>query len=129
MDIRPIRNDDDHAWALAEIERLWGSEVGTPDGDRMDVLVTLVEAYEDKRWPIPATDPIDLLHFAISDMGHSQAELAELLGSRSRASEILSRKRPLTLAMIQKLREAWHIPAELLIQPYRLADERLREAS
>ena len=129
MEIRPIRNDDDHASALAEIERLWGSEIGTLDGDRLDVLVTLVEAYEDKRWPIPAADPIDILHYAISDMGHSQAELADLLGSRSRASEILNRKRPLTLAMIQKLREAWHIPADLLIQPYRLADERLQEAS
>ena len=120
MDIRPIRNDEDHAAALAEIERLWGAPLDTPEGDRLDVLATLVEAYEEKRWPIAAADPIDLIEFAISDMGRTQAELGRLLGSRSRASEILKRKRPLTLSMVAKLHEEWHIPAEALIRPYHL---------
>lgn len=88
MEIRPIRNDEDHAAALAEIEKLWGAAAGTEAGDKLDILATLVEKYEDTRWPIAdaALDPIDLLHYAISDLGHTQAELAELLGSRSRAS-------------------------------------------
>jgi HTH-type transcriptional regulator / antitoxin HigA len=86
MEIRPIRNDDDHAAALAEIEKLWGAAAGSEAGDKLDILATLVERYEDTRWPVTdASDPIDLLHFAISDLGHSQAELADLLGSRSRA--------------------------------------------
>jgi HTH-type transcriptional regulator / antitoxin HigA len=118
MEIRPIRNDEDHAAALAEIERLWGAAVGTDDGDKLDILATLVEKYEDTRWPvIDTSDPIDLLHFAISDLGHSQAELAELLGSRSRASEVLNRRRTLTVEMIRTISEAWKIPADLLIRP------------
>ncbi len=123
MDIRPIRNDEDHAAALAEIERLWGAPVDTPEGDRLDVLATLVEAYEEKRWPIPDVDPVDVIKFAISDMGHTQAELGRLLGSRSRASEILKRKRPLTLAMIAKLHSEWNLPAEALIRPYHIENE------
>ena len=120
MDIRPIRSDEDHAEALAEIERLWGAEPGTPEGDRLDVLATLVEAYEERRWPIDTPDPIQLIQFAITDMGRSQAELAQLLGSRSRASEVLSRKRPLTVEMIHKITQAWGLPADVLVRPYRL---------
>jgi HTH-type transcriptional regulator / antitoxin HigA len=120
MDIRPIRTDEDHAAALAEIERLWGAEPSTPEGDRLDVLATLVEAYEERRWPIEPPDPIELIRFAISEMGRSQAELAKLLGSRSRASEILSRKRPLTVDMVHKISEAWGLPASVLVRPYRL---------
>src|SRR5690242_2518190 len=109
MDIRPIRSDDDHRTALAEIERLWGAAPGTEKGDRLDILVTLVEKYEENRWPMaePDWDPVDVLQYAIDEMGHSQAELAELLHSRSRASEILSRDRTLTLEMIRSISEAW----------------------
>ncbi len=114
MNIRPIRTDDDHAAALAEIERLWGATPDTPEGDKLDILATLIEAYEDKRWPIAPPDPVDLIEFAISEMGHSQAELGRLIG-KSRASEILGRIRPLTLHMVHALNEAWHIPAEALI--------------
>lgn len=121
MDIRPIHNDDDHAAALAEIERLWGAKPGTPDGDRLDVFAALVSAYEERRWPIEASDPIDVLSFCIEEGGRSQSELALLLGSPSRASEILHRKRPLTLPMIWKLHSEWGIPAELLIRPYATA--------
>jgi HTH-type transcriptional regulator/antitoxin HigA len=123
MDIRPIRTDDDHRRALAEIEKLWGAAVGTPEGDKLDVLVSLVETYEERRWPLKSRrrfDPVDVLHFAIDELGHTQAELGKILGSRSRASEILSRRRPLTLEMIQKISARWKIPADLLVQPYRI---------
>ena len=115
MEIHPIRNDDDHAAAVREIEKLWGAAAGTEEGDKLDILSTLVEKYEDGRWPsADISDPIDLLNYAIEELGHSQAELAELLGSRSRASELLNRRRPLTVEMIHKLSEAWKIPADLL---------------
>lgn len=122
MDIRPIRTDDDHVVALREIEQLWGADVGTQAGDRLDILATLVEKYEETRWPVDdASDPIDVLNYAIEELGHTQAELAELLGSRSRASELLNRRRPLTVEMIHKISEAWKISADLLVRPIRTA--------
>ena len=121
MEIHPIRNDDDHAAAIREIEKLWGAAAGTEEGDKLDILSTLVEKYEETRWPnIDVSDPIDLLNYAIEELGHSQAELAELLGSRSRASELLNRRRPLTVEMIHKISEAWKIPADLLVRPYKI---------
>ena len=122
MEIQPIRTDEDHRAALAEIEGLWGAPDGTDAGDRLDVLLALVDAYEDKRWPIDLDqnfDPVDVLYHAIDEWGHTQAELAELLNSRSRASEILSRRRALTVDMIHKISKAWRIPADLLVRPYR----------
>ena len=100
MEIRPIRTDNDHRAALAEIDANWGAAAGTDAGDRLDVLLALVEAYESRRWPIDDDqrfDPIEVLNYAIDELGHTQAELAELFGSRSRASEILSRRRALTV--------------------------------
>lgn len=123
MDIRPIRTDEDHRVALAEIEACWGASEGSEEGDKLDVLVALVESYEAKRWPIEddtSFDPIDVLQYAIDELGHTQTELAELLGSRSRASEILARRRSLTVEMIHKIGEAWKIPADLLVRPYRI---------
>ena len=121
MHIRPIRTEQDYDAAIAEISRLWGAAVGTEDGDKLDILATLVDRYEDARWPTDDTmDPIDLLHFAIDEFGHTQAELAELLGSRYRASEVLNRKRPLSIEMIRRLNEAWKLPLEFLIKPYEL---------
>jgi antitoxin component HigA of HigAB toxin-antitoxin module len=122
VDIQPIRNDEDHRAALAQIERLWGAPAGTDDGDKLDILTVLVEKYEENRWPIeePDWDPVDVLHYAIDELGHTQAELAELLGSRSRASEILARQRALTVAMIRTISENWKIPAQLLIRPPRV---------
>ena len=123
MEIRPIRTDEDHRAALAEIDACWGAPEGTEEGDRLDVLLALVDAYEEKRWPIDLDenfDPIDVLNHAIEELGHTQAELAELLGSRSRASEILSRRRALTVEMIHKISEAWRIPADLLVRPYKI---------
>jgi HTH-type transcriptional regulator/antitoxin HigA len=124
MQIRPIRTDKDHRAALAEIEKLWGASGGTSEGDKLDILVTLVETYEERRWPLRSRrrfDPVDVLRYAIEELGHSQAELADLLGSRSRASEVLARRRPLTLEMIQKINASWKISADLLVQPYRVA--------
>jgi HTH-type transcriptional regulator/antitoxin HigA len=122
MEIHPIRTDDDHVAAIREIEKLWGAASGTGAGDKLDILATLVEKYEDRRWPnIDLSDPIDLLNYAIEELGHSQAELADLLGSRSRASELLNRRRPLTVEMIHKISEAWKIPADLLVKPSRVA--------
>jgi HTH-type transcriptional regulator/antitoxin HigA len=122
MEIQPIRTDNDHRAALAEIEACWGAPEGTEQGDKLDVLLALVEIYEAKRWPIDpdeSFDPIDVLNYSIEELGHSQAELAELLGSRSRASEILSRRRALTVDMIHTISEAWKIPADLLVRPYK----------
>jgi HTH-type transcriptional regulator / antitoxin HigA len=122
MEIRPIRTEQDHLAALAEIEACWGAPEGTEEGDRLDVLVALVESYEARRWPMDsddAFDPADVLQYAIEELGHTQTELAELLGSRSRASEILSRRRVLTVDMIHKISEAWKIPADLLVRPYK----------
>jgi HTH-type transcriptional regulator / antitoxin HigA len=123
MDIRPIRTEEDHRAALAAIDALWGAAEGTEDGDKLDVLLALVDIYEAKRWPldIDATfDPVDVLRYAIDELGHTQAELAELLGSRPRASEVLSRRRALTVEMIHRISEAWKIPADLLVRPYKL---------
>jgi HTH-type transcriptional regulator/antitoxin HigA len=123
MDIRPIRTDADHRAALAAIDALWGAPENTEDGDKLDVLLALVDIYEAKRWPVASDenfDPIDVLRYAIDELGHTQAELAELLGSRSRASEVLSRRRALTVEMIHRIGEAWKIPADLLVRPYKL---------
>jgi HTH-type transcriptional regulator / antitoxin HigA len=123
MDIRPIRTDEDHRAAPAAIDACWGAPEGSEEGDKLDVLVALVESYEARRWPIghdKGFDPIDVLHYAIEELGHTQSELAELLGSRSRASEILGRRRALTVDMIRKLSDEWKIPADLLVRPYRV---------
>ncbi|MGB9369403.1 MAG: helix-turn-helix domain-containing protein [Xanthobacteraceae bacterium] len=120
MDVRAIRSDQDHQAALAEIETLWNAAEGSDEAAKLDALVTLVEHYEAARWPIedPDRDPIDVLQYVIEEGGHSQAELSEMLGSRSRASEVLARRRALTVEMIYKISEAWKIPASLLVRPY-----------
>src|ERR1700731_1594674 len=114
MDIRPIRTDRDHRAALEEIDACWGAPEGSEAGDKLDVLVALVESYEARRGPVESGKrfvPIGVLHFAIEELGHPQSELAELLASRSRASEILARRRALTVDMIHRISQAWKIPA------------------
>ncbi|MGH6872384.1 MAG: helix-turn-helix domain-containing protein [Rhizomicrobium sp.] len=118
MDLHPIRTEKDHTAALREIDRLWGAKPSTPDGERLDILLTLVDAFEERHWPVAASDPVDAIRFRMEQAGHTQADLAKLLGSQSRASEILKRKRLLNLPMIWKLHETWGIPAEILIRPY-----------
>ena len=94
MRIRPIRTDEDHRAALKDIERLWGAKPGTPEGDALDVLTTLVGVYENTRWPIKTPDPVDTLKAHMDATGRNQSDLAKVLGSRPRASEIMSRKMP-----------------------------------
>lgn len=120
MHIRPIRTDEDHEAALREIETLWGAEEGTDAGDRLDVLATLVETYESRRWPIELLDPVRAIEAAMEMNGHTRAELAALIG-QSRATEILARNRALTLPMIRKIAGAWHVPEKVLVQEYALA--------
>lgn len=119
MDIRPIRTDQEHRAVLAEIETLWGAAESTPEGDRLDVLTTLVEAYEDKRWPVDELDPVEAIEAAMAHEGHDRAELAALIG-QSRATEVLQRKRALTLPMIRKIAAAWHVPERVLVKDYKL---------
>ena len=118
--VKPIRTDEDHAEAIAEIERLWSAEPGTIEHDRLEVLGMLVDTYEAARWPIEAPDPVEAIKSRMEQNGYSQSDLGRLLGSRPRASEVLARKRKLTVEMIHKLTNEWHIPAEVLIKPYRM---------
>lgn len=115
MDIRPIRNDRDHARALRQIEKLWGAAAGTPDADVLEVLVTLVDAYETKHHPIDPPDPIEAIKFRMEQQGLARADLEPMIGSRARVSEVLNRLRPLTIPMIIKLRAGLGIPADILV--------------
>jgi HTH-type transcriptional regulator/antitoxin HigA len=121
--IRPIRNQSDLTWATAEITRYFDHppQAGTEEADRFDVLADLIEAYENRQFPETDIAPVDFLHAFMEMTGRDQADLAEVLGSRSRASEILNRKRALTVDMISKLREAWGVPSDQLAKPYPLA--------
>jgi HTH-type transcriptional regulator/antitoxin HigA len=120
-DIAPIKDDASHREALREIDRLWGAEKGSPEGNRLDVLMTLVDAYERQQWPVDDIDPIEAVKARMENAGRTRKEFEAITGSSGRASEILNRKRHLTLAMIWKLTREWQIPADLLIRPYKLA--------
>lgn len=119
--LSPIRDDSDHRAALAEIDSLWGAPKGTPKGDRLEVLMTLADLYERTRWPDEDIDPIDAIKVRMENAGHSRKDFEKIVGSSGRASEILNRKRHLTLAMIWKLVRRWKIPAEVLVRPYALS--------
>ena len=118
MDIKPIRNERDHEAALAEIEALMDAHSDTLDGDRLDVLATLVEAYEAKHHAIGEPDPVDAILHRMEALGLSRKDLEPMIGSRGRVSEVLARRRPLSIAMIRRLTKAMHIPADVLIRPY-----------
>jgi HTH-type transcriptional regulator/antitoxin HigA len=120
-EIKPIRNDEDHAAALAAIESLWRAAPGTPEHDRLEVLAMLVDDYESRRWPIEPADPVDLIRYVVEQRGLTRKDLEAAIGSRARVSEILNRRRPLTLKMAWRLHEAFGIPADALIRPYDLA--------
>ncbi len=120
MKIRPIHTNDDLTAALTRIDALWGAEPDTTKGDELDILVYLVEHYENKHFPIEPMEPVELLRAHMETTGRSQSDLAALLGSRPRASEVLNRKRALTVDMIYKLSSEWHIPADCLVKPYHL---------
>ena len=124
MEIRPIRNKGDYEVALKRIDALMDAKPGTADGDELDVLSTLVEAYEHRHYVIAEPDPVAYIKNVMEFREVDQTELARLLGSRSRASEILNRRRPLTLNQIRRISSAWNVSADPLIQEYRVADAR-----
>ncbi|MCH7403472.1 type II toxin-antitoxin system HigA family antitoxin [Belliella kenyensis] len=115
MNIRPIKTEEDYQASLSRIEALWGVKKDTPEGDELDLLVTLVESYELKHYPIAPPDPVDAIKFRMEQMGMSSADMVKYLGSQSRVSEILNRKRKLTLGMIKSLYKDLKIPAEILL--------------
>ena len=116
MDIKPIRSEADYEEVLAEVEQLWGSAPDTPEGGKLEVLFTLIEKYEEEHYPILPPDPIDALEYYMESRGLTRRELEVYIGSSGRVSEILSRKRKLSLKMIRNLHNELGIPADVLIQ-------------
>jgi len=115
MEIRPIKTEQDYYLALNKIEKLWGSKKDTTEGDELDLLVTLVESYEMKHFPIAVPDPVDAIKFRMEQMGMTSSDMVEYFGSQSRVSEILNRKRNLSLNMIKTLYNKLNIPANILL--------------
>lgn len=115
MNVHPIRNERDYEQALEDIEELWGSPIGSENGDLLDILIVLVENYESKHYPVFPPDPIEAIKFRMEQMSLSRKDLEPYIGSRGRVAEIFSRKRPLTLPMIRKLHSQLQIPLESLI--------------
>jgi len=115
MDIRPIKTEQDYNAAITRIENLWGAKMDTSEGDELDLLITLVESYEMKHYPIAPPDPIDAIKFRMEQMEMTNADMVKYLGSQSRVSEILNRKRSLTLGMIKSLYKGLKIPADILL--------------
>lgn len=121
MKIKPIRTTDEYQEALSRIDSLFDALPGTDAGDELEVLITLVDAYESKMYVIEAPDPIEAIKFRMEQQGLSDADLTPMLGQRSRVSEVLNRKRRLSLSMIRKLHQGLNIPLESLISDYQLA--------
>jgi HTH-type transcriptional regulator/antitoxin HigA len=117
MEIRPIKNEDDYKATLSEVERLFNAAPDTADGDRLDVLTTLLEVYEKTHYSIPSPDPVEAIKYWMESRGITRQELAPLMGSRARVSEIFNHRRGLTLTMIRNLHDKLGIPAEALIRP------------
>ena len=118
-ELKPIRTEDDYEQALAEVERLWGAETGTPNGDRLDVLATLIDVYESQHFPMDPPDPIEAIHFRMEQMGLTRKDLEPMIGARNRVAEVLNRKRGLSIEMIRSLHDKLGISAEVLIRPTR----------
>lgn len=119
--LRPIRSETDYEQALSDIEALFEAQPNTPEGDRLDVLATLVEAYEQKHHPILPPDPIEAILYHLESRGLTRSDLEPYLGSRTRVVEVLDRQRALTMAMIRRLHKGLGLSADVLIQPYKLA--------
>jgi HTH-type transcriptional regulator/antitoxin HigA len=118
-EVKPIRTKNDYERALAEVERLWGAKIGTPDGDRLDILATLIDAYEAEHFPIDPPDPIEAIKFRMEQQGLTRKDLEPLIGTRTRVAEVLNRKRSLSIGMIRRLHAQLGISAEVLIRPSR----------
>ena len=122
MDVKPVRNEADYHDALAAVEPMFDAPPapGTAEADEFEVRVALIAAYEDAQWPIDDLDPVELVSSFMAERGYNNSDLAEVVGSASRASEFLSRKRALTLSAINRLVDVWRLPAHALIKPYHL---------
>ncbi|HEX2964878.1 MAG TPA: transcriptional regulator [Syntrophorhabdaceae bacterium] len=120
MKIKPIKTEADHESALREVEHIFDAKPNTPEGDRLEVLTTLIDAYEEKHFSIPFPDPIEAILYYMESRGLSRADLEPFIGSRARVSEVLNRRRQLTMEMIRNLNRNLGIPAEVLIQPYKI---------
>lgn len=118
MEIKPIKTEQDYNQALERLELIFDAKKDTPKGDELEVLGILIDRYENENFPIDLPDPIEAIKFRMEQMGYNQNDLAKIVGLKSRASEILNRKRKLSLEMIRKLHEALHIPTDVLIQTY-----------
>jgi HTH-type transcriptional regulator / antitoxin HigA len=116
-DLRPIRTESDYEKALAEVERLWGARAGTPEGDRLDIIATLIDVYETEHYPMDPPDPIEAIKFRMEQQGLTRKDLEEILGSRTRVAEVLNRRRGLSINMIRRLHAQLGIAAEVLIRP------------
>ena len=119
MTIKPINNETDYQEALKRLEIIFDSKKGTPEGDELEILGILLEKYENEHFPIDFPDPIVAIKFRMEQMGYNQTDLAKVVGLKSRASEILNRKRKLTLEMIRNIHDRMNIPTEVLIQKYK----------
>jgi HTH-type transcriptional regulator / antitoxin HigA len=124
MNLKPIRTDADHKAALLEIERLWDARENTADGDRLEILITLAEAYEETHFPINLPDPIEAIKFRLEQQGSDKKALIGIIGNRTRVYEVLRRDRALSLTMIRQLNRHLKIPAEVLIRPVRIRKSR-----
>lgn len=118
MKLKPIKTEQDYNQALERLEKIFDATPGTKDGDELEILGILIENYENEHYSIELPDPIEAIKFRMEQLKYSQNDLAEVIGLKSRASEILNRKRKLSLEMIRKLTEKLHIPSEVLIQAY-----------
>ncbi len=118
MKLKPIKNEKDYHFALDRLEKIFDAKLGAAEGDELEILGILIENYENEHFPIDLPDPIEAIKFRMEQMNYSQSDLAEIIGLKSRASEILNRKRKLSLEMIRNLNEKLNIPSEVLIQVY-----------
>jgi HTH-type transcriptional regulator / antitoxin HigA len=118
-DVKPIRSNADYEAALKEVEQLWGAKLGSREGDRLDVLATLIDAYESEHFPLDPPDPIEAIKFRMEQQNLTRRDLEEIIGSRTRIAEVLNRKRGLSIGMIRRLHEHLGISADVLIRPSR----------
>lgn len=119
-DLKPIRTEADYEEALTEVERLWGAKIGTPEGDRLDILATLIDAYEATHYPLDPPDPIEAIKFRMEQQGLSRRDLEPIIGPRNRVADVLNRKRGLSIEMIRNLHQQLGISADVLIRPSRI---------
>ena len=128
-DVKPIRTEADYDAALAEVERLWGAKSGTPKGDRLDVLATLIDVYENEHYPMDPPDPIEAIKFRMEQQSLTRKDLEGIVGSRTRIAEILNRRRALSINMIRRLHEKLGISTDILIQPSQIKTIRTKRAA